>query len=376
MPLAETKLQRNIGLDLLRATAMLLVICGHILGQGGVVAAEHVGTAGYAVSNFLNVFSSCAVDCFVIISGYVACKNSFKLSRIIKLWLAVVFWSVAVSCAYFVFVPETRTLGEAVSMFLPIIRGRYWFFTAYFVMFMFSPVLNHVISTISQRQFKLLLLTVFAVFGLVPILSLGYDVLRIQQGYEFSWLVVLYLVGGYLRTYGIRSEETTAPRVFFAMAIGIAVLHIAYKLIIEWLTGTVLGHSAYGNLFMGYTSPLIVGEAICLFLCFKNLKIKRDGGWAKLAKFMAPLVFSVYIIHVHPLVFWRSLEGAFAFLAEWNPILMAAVVIGIAVAVFTVCIVLDYIRLLIFKALHLPQLADRIGERITERVYRILRIEG
>lgn len=376
MPLADTKMQRNIGLDLLRAFAMLLVICGHLLGQGGVIAAEHVGTAGYAVSNFLNMFSSCAVDCFVIISGYVACKNSFKLSRIIKLWLTVVFWSVVISCAYFAFVPETRTLNEIVSMFLPVIRGRYWFFTAYFVMFMFSPVLNHIISSLSQEKFKLMLFTAFAIFGLVPVLSLGYDVLRIQQGFEFSWLMILYLIGGYLRVYGIRAEKITHPGIFFAMAIGIAVIHIAYKLLIERLTGSLLGHPSYGDLFMGYTSPLIVGEAICLFLCFKNLRIKRDGGWAKLAKFMTPLVFSVYIIHVHPLVFWRSLEGALAFMASWNPLLMAVAVIGIATAIFAVCILLDYIRLLVFRVLHLPQFADRLGEKITERVYMLIKIEG
>ena len=63
--------------------------------------------------------------------------------------------------------PETRTFEEIVSMFLPILRGRYWFFTAYFVVMMVSPALNLVIRNRTKGQFRLLLAALFLIFGVI-----------------------------------------------------------------------------------------------------------------------------------------------------------------------------------------------------------------
>lgn len=143
------KKSRNYGIDLVKILSMFLVICGHINMQGGVISAEQYGSVGYYCTSYFYTLELCAVDCFVIVSGYVSCKSRFSLSRIIELWATVVFWSVAVSCFVMAIQPESRSVSEIVSMFLPILRGRYWFFNAYFVMFMFKPLLNHIIETLS-----------------------------------------------------------------------------------------------------------------------------------------------------------------------------------------------------------------------------------
>ena len=48
------------------------------------------------------------------------CNKKFKLSNLLNLWVTVIFWSVVVSCVFFVIKPETRSVGEMVSMFLPV----------------------------------------------------------------------------------------------------------------------------------------------------------------------------------------------------------------------------------------------------------------
>lgn len=193
--------RRNYGIDILRCLSMLFVIVQHILGQGGIMEYAQQAPGKYFFLSFFQILSYCAVDIYGITTGYLMCGKKFKLSRLGKLWLTTVFWSIMVSCGFFLLVPESRTISEMVSMFLPILRGRYWFFTAYFVVMLLSPVLNVLIRSLSRRQFHLLLAALLLIFGVIPVGSLGYDVIRISGGNHFSWMITLYLIGGYIRTY-------------------------------------------------------------------------------------------------------------------------------------------------------------------------------
>lgn len=339
--------QRNVGIDILRVVSMFFIIIGHILMQGGVLSAffnEGI-QYGYYFFNTVYVIAYCGVNCFALVSGYVGWQNTFKLEKIIKLWANVVFWSVGVSLVLFIYNKEFFSVKEAVSMFLPLIRGRYWFFNAYFVVFMFSPLLNHLIRTLPQKTFQYFLLTVVFVFCVVPFLALGNDVLRIQQGFEFAWLMVMYLVGGYFAKYPVKIKKTYKYIVAF---FSIALLNFIYKYLIELVTTKLLGVSSHGDLFMSYTSPVAVGEAVCLLLYFSNLKLKNKK-LIKAVNFVTPAIFSVYIIHVHPMIFWKILNDAFTSLTEYNLLVSFLLIIVIALAIFIGCIALDYIRILIFK---------------------------
>lgn len=197
----HTRNNRNLGIYLLRGLAMFLVILWHFVGQGGLLGHAEPASVKYWVLSFVQILACCCVNLYGLTTGYVMCDKSFRLSRITKLWATTVFWSVAVSCVFFVLAPESRTISEMVSMFLPILRGRYWFFTAYVVVMLLSPVLNLVIRSLSRGQFHLLLAVLFLLFGFIPVASLGNDVMRISTGHHFSWMMVLYVIGGYLRRF-------------------------------------------------------------------------------------------------------------------------------------------------------------------------------
>ncbi|MBQ8835468.1 MAG: acyltransferase [Oscillospiraceae bacterium] len=356
--MSATKQERNMGIDVLRAVAMFFVICQHILVQGSVTAAAEVGSGKYYFMQFLQVLVYCAVNIYGLTTGYLLCRKPFRLSRLVKLWLTTVFWSVAVSCVFFVLVPESRTFSEMVSMFLPILRGRYWFFTAYFVVMLVSPVLNVVIQNLSRRQFQLLFAALFLIFGVVPICSLGYDVLRITTGHHFSWMIVLYLIGGYLRVYPPAVPVPKKHLWLLGYWISAAV-HLLYILAVN-----LAGLNSFTNLMLTYPSPLILAEAICLLQYCKDLPLKPDGLPGKLVRFIAPGVYSVYVIHVHPLVFWnKNIISAFRAWDSWNGIQVLGAILLTAFAVFTVCILLDALRQRLFRLLHIDQLAEKLSDR-------------
>lgn len=355
------KTNRNLGIDCLRAVSMLSVICLHILGQGGLLSHTVAGSGKYCILNFLNILCFCAVDAYGITTGYLLCDRPFRLSRLGKLWLTTVFWSVAVSCGFFLLVPGSRTLSEAVSMFLPILRGRYWFFTAYFVTMLVSPVLNVVIRSLSRGQFRALLAALFVIFGVVPVCSLGYDVMRISGGNHFAWMIGLYLIGGYIKVYcpqgGHVSRKNHRWLLYYLL---LALVHLGYLLLMH-----LLGLGNWSGLFLTNVSPLVLGEAVCLFLYFRERKIAPTGIMAKGIRFVTPGVYAVYIIHVHPKVFWS--DELIALLRPWDDwevwkVLPA--VIGAALGVFVLCILADKIRQWLFRVLKIDAMADRLSCRV------------
>lgn len=361
--------QRNIGIDVLRIASMFLIIIGHILMQGGVLSAYSGDglQGGYYFFNTIYVLAYCGVNCFALVSGYVGWQNTFRLEKIIKLWANVVFWSVGVSLVLFIYNKEFFSVKEAISMFLPLIRGRYWFFNAYFVVFMFSPLLNHIIRTLPQKTFQYFLLAAAFVFCVVPFLALGNDVLRIQNGFEFSWLMVMYLVGGYFSKYPVTIKK---PYKCIVVLISIALLNFIYKYLIELVTTKLLGAPSHGDLFMSYTSPVIVGEAVCLLLYFSNLKLNNKK-LAKSISFVIPTIFSVYIIHVHPVVFWKILKDAFTGLSEYNLFISFMLIIAISLAIFIGCIALDYIRIFIFKVFKVDYFCGIFCEFLKQKIHKL-----
>lgn len=364
----STRSNRNLGIDALRAVAMFFVICQHILGQGGVAAGAEGSPLKFYFLSFLQILSYCAVDAYGITTGYLMCKKSFRLSRLTKLWMTTVFWSVAVSCVFFAVVPESRTISEMVSMFLPILRGRYWFFTAYFVTILVSPVLNHIINTLSRRQFRLLLAVLFLVFGVIPVASLGYDVMRISGGNHFSWMIALYLIGGYLRVHGVQEKR---PHGYLGGYFLVSLVQLVYQIGMR-----LIGLDNWSSLFLTCVSPLVAAEAVCLFCFFKAVGdgISTESVFGKLIKFVTPGVYAVYIIHVHPKVFWnKNIIAVFRPWDSWNGFQVFGALIATALAAFAACILLDAVRQRLFRLLRIDRTADRLSDWAEQKIRGLLK---
>ncbi|WP_458398436.1 hypothetical protein [Anaerotignum sp.] len=136
---------------------------------------------------------------------------------------------------------------------------------------------------------------------------------------------------------------------------------------IEW--------TGFANLFLTYPSPLILGEAVCLFLYFqeKGKKIHPSGIVGKLLTFGAPGVYSVYVIHVHPRVFWSAkIIALFRPWDEMGCIQVFCAMLTTALGIFIACILLDKVRQWLFRLLRVEKAADRVSGWIEKKVLRIL----
>ena len=89
--------QRNRGIDLLRMTAMWMVVILHILNKGGVLAAAAPLSAGQGTARLLETAAYCAVNCYGLISGYVGVQRCFRYSGALALWLRVAFYTLGIT---------------------------------------------------------------------------------------------------------------------------------------------------------------------------------------------------------------------------------------------------------------------------------------
>ena len=81
-------MKRIYGIDVLKMMAMLMVVMSHIMERGGVfaVCAENARSLNFACFKVFYSACRCAVDCFVLATGYVMCRHTFKYSRIFSLF--------------------------------------------------------------------------------------------------------------------------------------------------------------------------------------------------------------------------------------------------------------------------------------------------
>ena len=135
---------RNYGIDLLRIVSMLAVVTMHVLGHGGAIS-ESSTPINTMIVNFLESLCSAAVNCFVLISGFVCFRNENyypKLRNLINLLIVVSFYSLIIASIMKIIYPDQIGFSALLYSFLPVSNDKYWFFTAYFAMFILSPMIN------------------------------------------------------------------------------------------------------------------------------------------------------------------------------------------------------------------------------------------
>lgn len=361
----EVQAKRSPGLDLLRILSMGLVILLHLLGRGGVLSQLQPGTWHYALGWGIETAAYCAVDCYALLTGYLLIRSRCRLSSLLGTWVQVFFYSAGITLLFAIFY-EQVPLPRFLQSCLPVTFTQYWYFTAYFAVYCFAPFLNRMIEGLSQDAFRRLLGTALLLLSLLPGIT-KQDPFVTGEGYSFLWLAVLYLLGAYLRLYPGKVRK--ARWGFGLYVLCVAGLMASRFLLDAWDVSRGAAPT-HGGWLLTYTSPLVLGAALGLFLCCRRLEsVPRPI--AALIRFFAPVSFGVYLIHAQPFVFHRLLNGAVVPLLALPAWQFALELLGIAAAIFLVCALIDYLRLLLFRLLRIPTLCERIGNALEAKLPKI-----
>ncbi len=351
--------ERNYGIDILKIISIFMVIILHVLGQGGVLNACEVGSTQYYMAWLMESLSYCAVNCFAMTTGYLMIDKSYRTSRIIPLWFQVSFYSIlfTIGMELLQFNPDAKMWFKS---FFPVSTGLYWYFSAYFCLFFMTPFINKVLTTLSKRQFTILCSVLVTFFSIINMARFT-DVFATYKGYDVFWLAILYVLGAYVKQCNI-FEKVNNIWFFIVFIASSGVACISYVYLTQYKDRPFRGILP-NNFLLTYTSPLIVLAAFAFLLfCIKielNNKIVK-----KVVVTLSSLSFGVYIIHLHKL-FWNNyIKNAFVEFGKASPLELIGKVILVALVIYLICSVVEWLRIKLFKLFRIDKLSNIIGNKI------------
>ena len=127
----KSKSKRLANIELLRIVAMGMVVMLHYLGKGNLLPNMNLamGTNGY-VAWILESLAIVAVNVYVLISGYFLVEAEFKIGKIVKLILQVLFYTMLMTVfSLAVGIIDVSELGiyNLIVQLFPFQLEQYWF---------------------------------------------------------------------------------------------------------------------------------------------------------------------------------------------------------------------------------------------------------
>ena len=131
----------------------------------------------------------------------------------------------------------------------------------------------------------------------------------------------------------------------------------------------ILDISVTTGMLVSYTSPAILIVSILHVILFSRLKFNNIC--EKIIKFMAPSAFAVYILNNNKFVWNYIMKDLFVFLAKQSLKKICVYVFGFAFIFVIGSILVDKIRLFLFKICKIDKLADAIEKLLKKIITKV-----
>ena len=282
-----------------------------------------------------------SVNVFVFISGWFGIKANMKGA--LSLFFQVIFYHVLILFLLFFFGIDFSINDFVIGFYF---GASYWFVVSYFILYIFTPVLNVFIKYSSLRTF-------FVVVVLFYLSQFIFDWIYSIPGAEFhSGYSALSFIGIYLLAQLLRRFEEHLLKLGAKIYILFYFLFSLIPVVLFLLTGSNLNT-------LDYTSIFVLLSSVSFFLLFNSFKFSSS-----LVNFLACSSFSIYLIHQHPLVipFYRlSVQYIFN---TFSGILFLALIFLFVIFFSLACIFIDKIRIAVWNYICLKYI-DKVLAKIS-----------
>lgn len=353
--------QRNSNFELMRIVSMLMIVVWHFILHGGVL--QNSDGLTKILLDVIHAIFFVHVNSFVLLSGYFNYNKVMRLGKAIKLNNSVWFYS---SIILLIFIISGTEISKVTLLhtLLPISYSDYWFFTCYLILFLISPILNIVIKNSDKTTMKKIIFTCFVLLSLLPFITQN-AFYNVNNGFSLSNFVLLYFIGAYLRKYPITEcyfmrifTKNTKKLVFLFLFFLMASLNFLLNYFGTNIQDSNNGFAnSIGSIFtvgfLAYDNPLLIIQSICYLLFFSTLDFK-----SKFINKVAASTFGVYLITDN----FYVRGWLYNFLGFNKDIYRYDILFYIAVCaltVFIICIIIETIRLFIFKVIYNSKLAKK-----------------
>lgn len=347
-------------MELYRIVTMLLIVCSH-WGCGTELiqlAHAHQGEASSYFYYFLNMWGKTGINCFLMITGYYMCKSRITLRKFLKMYLQVVFWSLAISCIFELTNYHHFSLKDWILMLIPFrMVETDSFVQAFMVWWLFIPFLNILLNGMDRKAHLRLLGLIVAVFTGLYFLPDSFSFISVNP---ICWYSTIYLVAAYIRKYPghvwrVSSASSwgwvTLACVAFSVASVFAIVAFSNR------TGCFVSPS---RLVVDSMAPMALAIAVSSFLFFKNWNI----GHSTFINAVGATTFGILLIHSNSGVMRQWLwQDVFHCVENYDtPFYWLRALGGVGV-VYIICSILEVIRIRTVERWTMAWLDSRLSKR-------------
>ena len=342
---------RQSNFELMRILSMIFIIVYHILVHGKVL--DNTNGVLHLFFIFIMSFMLVHVNSFVLLAGYFNYNKEFSWNKFFKSFNQAWFYQVVIVLMGFFTGIVSFSKIDLINNLSPFFNA-YWYVFCYLCLYLLSPFLNRLISNLSQKEHKKLILLFLFLFSFIPFITKQESIAN--SGLTLVNFIMLYFIGSYLKKYPISENfhfknysKSKLQIIFILGFICFGLLHFAvYQLGAGALSFNNSLLIRIGNIFQTsfqtYSAPFVIFMSVCYFLWFGTLNIK-----SKVINFIASLVFGVYLIHDNRIIrehlyYWLDINNDTLITSGFIicKILIATIII------FVSCIIIEFIRQKLF----------------------------
>ena len=288
----------------------------------------------FTTFTLLNALCICAVNCFVTISGYYGIK--LKRSKFVSFLFMIAFF---VGGLWILSGITGWTHPHWASRLLFISHTDYWFIRYYVLLMLFAPMFNNAFDRMSRRYLNIMTL------GFVMLSCyLGFlwrDEVNIG-GYTLLQFFTMYVLGRWIKMNDVEISNRWCISGYLVSSIVIAA-------IMGFLYFHGYGNYAWRMTF--YNNPLIMVNAVLLFMMFKKLNFH-----SKTINWVAGSAFAIYLVQSAP-VFEKIQYSFVADMYLQYGMGVMVVMIVMALGTMSVAIVFNQLQIKV-SVFALPKILD------------------
>ena len=361
----ETEIRQS-NFELLRIIAMFMIVVTHIINHGQVMQNSEREVLSL-IFDYIFCIIIVHVNSYVLVTGYFQSKSKFKMSKVLKTINITWFYRIAMLIFLVLIKAWHPTHIEIFRHVFPLDLGFYWFIDVYIMLYCISPFLNILIEKLDKKEFLRLIIILLIIFSILPTIT-GLRFFQ-NNGYTLYNFVLLYFIGAYLREYPIRKSYLFkyVKKNAFQLICIISFLGLAFLNLLLYRFGEQI--SSYSNILAEignnittttffYSNPIIILQSICFFCFFETLDIK-----SKFINKIASLSLGVYLIHEHIQIrtsLYQLLKINDGPITSYHFIWYIFV---IAVLIFVVCLIIEWIRQIIFSFIYNRKISKKIRKK-------------
>lgn len=276
------------------------------------------------------------------------------------------------SISSYLFFIKKISFKSLILSFFPILIKRHWYVNAYFLMYLLLPFINYGITQLPKNIYKNLVLFILCFYlshyTITRLIGIQNNTFLLD-GYSSMWLLLLYIIGGYIGKYITSYSKNKNYLCLYSL------MYIFFSLFSSEIYFLLLKskRNIPKQLFISYISPTTVFQALSLIILFSNLKIKNKC-LMKIISFLTPLTFSAQLIHARLFqVNIRIIKILSKWIISFSNKGLILKIYGVGILIYIICIIIDYLRLVLFRILKIRKFCLFIERKFPEIMDKIFK---